>query len=225
LSLKNVFESHTLLGQLPQELVDQLQALSRTQTYTNNQAIFFKGDPASGMMTLVSGNVKIVSYASNGKEIIFKVLGPGEVLGEIALIDGGNRTAEARAIGATELLFFDRKDFLPLLETDPTLCIALLKVLCQRLRSTDEQLEDFTFLDLRLRLAKCLVQLGSQHLERDPSGKDVRIIASQQMLASMMGATREAVNKRLREWEEGGMLSLGRGFVILHDLEAFKKVV
>ena len=222
--MTDLFSKHSLFGQMPDEAKRQLLDLMRSQTFTNNQAIFFKDDPATGLMTIVSGNVKIVSYAASGKEIIFNILGPGDVLGEIALINGGNRTAEARAVGNTELLHLDRADFMPLLESDPDLCIALMKVLCQRLCASDEQLEDFTFLDLRSRIAKCLVQLGSQHLENNVSRKNVRITASQQMLAAMMGTTREAVNKRLREWEDEGLLTLGRGFVIVHDLEELEGI-
>jgi len=215
--VEDMFANHFLLGHLPEEDLRRVIALARKRQFANNELIFAKGDPATGMMAVLGGRVRIVSYSLDGKEVVLRVIEPGEVFGEIALIDGGERTADAVAFGRTEVLSLDRRDFLPFLEANPKLCIELLKVLCQRLRSTSEQLEDFSFLDLRMRLAKCLLHLVDRYGEPDGPGTRITLPLSQQFLAAMMGTTREAVNKRLREWEEEGVLSLGRGSVTLLD--------
>ena len=220
---RSIFQN-SLFRDLSQEVQDRLIVLTRSKKCQNNQLIFSKGEPAESLMAVRSGGVKILNYAPNGKEIIFRILKPGKVFGEIAMIDGGGRTAEARAVGTTELQILDRREFLSVLANSPELSLGLLQILCGRLRSTSEQLEDFTFLDLKSRLAKCLAQLGEQRLEFIPDGKDIEIKVSQQVLAAMMGTTREAVNKRLREWEDEGLISLGRGAITLHNLGVLKAV-
>ena len=223
-SVERVLANHFLFENLAEDELARVSALAHAKDFANNQLIFSKGDPATGMMAVTTGQVRIVNYSADGKEIVLRLVNPGEVFGEIALIDGGERTAEARAHGKTTLLFIDRHDFLPFLEENPKLCIDLMKVLCQRLRSTSEQLEDFSFLDLRVRLAKCLVHLAG---EQGPDGGtgEVTLSISQKMLAAMMGTTREAVNKRLRDWEDQGLLSLGRGAVTVVDPEALAQMV
>ena len=161
------------------------------------------------------GAVKILNYDPAGKEMIFRVFQPGSVIGEFALIDEHPRSAEARAVGPTEALLINRRDFLPTLKSDPDLAMTLLQTLCRRLRRTNEMLEDLTFLDLGARLAKSLIQLSRQQQGGDHFHEISTIKISQQSLASMVGSTREAVNKKLREWEQIGLISLRRGEVHL----------
>ncbi len=223
--MEQVLAKHFLFEQLSGEDLERLVTLARSRDFSNGQMIFAKGDPATGMMAVTSGKVRIVNYSADGKEIVLRMVNAGEVFGEIALIDGGERTAEARAMGATTLLFLDRKDFLPFLEANPKLCIELMKVLCQRLRATSEQLEDFSFLDLRVRLAKCLIHLAGQQLELAPSAGAIKLSINQKMLAAMTGTTREAVNKRLRDWENEGIVSLSRGAITVLDLDSLNIIV
>ena len=221
--MEKLLSRNFLLEHLPDDDLKKLVSLAREQSFTKNQMIFAKGDPATGMMAVVSGSVRIVSYSPDGKEIVLRMANPGDVFGEIALIDGGERTAEARAQEKTTLMFLDREHFLPFLEANPRLCIDLLNVLCQRLRATSEQLEDFSFLDLRVRLAKGLLHMAEEK-NGDKEGP-VTLSLSQQLLAAMMGTTREAVNKRLRDWEDEGILSLGRGSIEVLNLGALRQIV
>ena len=217
--MEDPLTKHFLFRHLSGDDLQQVVALARNRKFANNERIFSKGDPAGGMMAVLSGRVRIVSFSLDGKEVILRVIEPGEVFGEIALIDGGERTADAVAFGPTEAMFLNRRDFLPFLEANPKLCVEILKVFCQRLRSTSEQLEDFSFLDLRMRLAKCLLYLTDRYGEEERPGTRITLPLSQQFLAAMMGTTREAVNKRLREWERDGVLVLGRKSVTILDRE------
>lgn len=222
--MRALLSNHFLFETLSSTDIEKLEALAHARDFTNGQMIFAKGDPATGMMGVIKGEVRILNYSPDGKEIVLRTVKPGEIFGEIALIDGGERTAEARAVGKTSLLSLERKDFLPFLEENPKLCIQLMNVLCQRLRATSEQLEDFSFLDLRVRLAKCLVHMAEQHPAAGTSDKIVLSI-NQKTLAAMVGTTREAVNKRLREWEESGMIELGRGSITVLDQHALSSIV
>ena len=223
--MRAILAGHFLLKGLPPDDLDRLAALAHTRAFPANQNIFSKGDPATGMMGVISGRVRIVSYSADGKEMVLRVIEPGEVFGEIALIDGGERTADAIAMGRCELLILERKDFLPVLETNPALCLMLLRMMCQRLRSTSEQLEDFSFLDLRTRLAKRLLRLADQHGEATPEGLHIGMTLSQQMLGAMMGTTREAVNKQLRALEDEGLIRIGRRSLTLLDRDALEDIV
>ncbi|MBC8157879.1 MAG: Crp/Fnr family transcriptional regulator [Alphaproteobacteria bacterium] len=224
--MPNILAEHFLLKHLPETDLARLEKFAQTRRFGAKDPVFMKGDPASGMMAVISGRVRISSYSSEGREVVLNVIGPGEVFGEIALIDGGERTADAVAMEATELMVLERRDFLPFLEGNPELCIKLLKVMCHRLRRTSEQLEDFSFLDLRTRLAKRLLDLAADHgIPEDGGAVRISLNLSQRVLGAMMGTSREAVNKQLRAWEDEGLLRLKRGSVTLLDAEQLELIV
>jgi CRP-like cAMP-binding protein len=157
--------------------------------------------------------------------VVLNVISPGEVFGEIALIDGGERTADAFAMETTELLVLTRRDFLPFLARNPEVCIRLLEVMCRRLRWTSEQLEDVNFLDLRSRLAKRLIYLWDNHSEKKGDSKQRGVRIQQHTLAAMIGTSREAVNKQLRSWEVDGMIDVGRGSIVVLDRSRLEQIV
>jgi CRP-like cAMP-binding protein len=214
-----------LLKHLPESDLDRLGQLAVTRTYQSGEPVFLKGDQGSAMMAVLSGRVRICSYSADGREVVLNVINPGEVFGEIALIDGGERTADAFAMEATDLLILSRRDFLPYLEKNPQLCVQLLEVICRRLRSTSEQLEDLNFLDVRSRLAKRLLFLANRHGEVSEQGIRINVRLSQHMLASMIGTSREAVNKQLRAWEGKGLIDVRRGSITILDREGLEKVI
>ncbi len=102
------------------------------------------------------------SVSLDGKEIVLNIMHPGEIFGEIALLDGEERSADAVAMNDCELLVLNRRDFIPILEKRADICMMLIKILCQRLRQTSEQVEDVLFRHLEGRIAKALLQ----HAER-----------------------------------------------------------
>ena len=224
-AIKTILAEHFLLKTLPPSDLDRLAAFATSRAYQANQSVFLKGDPAAGMMAVVSGRVRIVTYSADGKEVVLNVINPGEVFGEIALIDGGERTADAVAMVATELVVLERRDFLPYLERNPELCIKLLVMMCQRVRATSEQIEDFSFLDLKARLAKRLVALADSHGEAGPVGITIGMRLSQRELGAMMGTSREAVNKQLRAWQEEGLIALKRGSITVIERARLKELV
>lgn len=224
LDVKGILAQHFLLKHLPVEDLDRLARLATTKRLQSGEAVFMKGDPGNSMMAVLSGRIRICAYSAAGREVVLNVINPGEVFGEIAMIDGGERTADAFAMEATDLLILSRRDFLPFLERNPSVCVKLLEVMCRRLRWTSEQLEDVNFLDLRSRLAKRLLHLADHDVVQGggtPSG--VRI--SQHMLASMIGTSREAVNKQLRFWEEEGVIDVRRGSITVLSRDRLARIV
>lgn len=224
-AVRDLLAQHFLLRHLAAAELDQLARMAITRLCRPNEAVFLKGDPGNSMMAVVRGRVRICSYSSEGREVILNVIDPGEVFGEIALIDGGSRTADAFAMDATELVILSRRDFLPFLERNPQVCIKLLEVLCERLRATSAQVEDFFFLDLRSRLAKRLLTAADHAAHNGAGGDPVTVRLSQHMLASMIGTSREAVNKQLRAWEEAGLIVLKRGAVTIINRQRLEEIV
>ena len=143
-------------------MLDRLATRARRATYAPGQAIFRKGDAGLGLFAVLSGLVRISLPSENGRELVLRLIGPNEVFGEIALLDGGQRTADASAAANCHLLFLDRRDFLAALADEPGFGIKLLAFLCRRLRQTSEQVEDLTFADPSIRLAKALLQLAER---------------------------------------------------------------
>ncbi len=225
LSVRALLREHVLLRDLAEDELDKLGKLAKVRAYDAGQTIFMKGDKARGMMVVLSGGVRIGASSPEGKEVVLNTIHPGEVFGEIGLIDGVVRTADAVTMDATELLVLERRDFLPYLENHPDICIRLLQLMCKRIRTTSEQLEDFSFLDLRRRIAKRLCYLAStDYAEADDNG-GVVIRITQQDLGAMMGTTREAVNKQLRIMIDDGLIEQQRGAIILHGLDKLETVL
>jgi CRP/FNR family cyclic AMP-dependent transcriptional regulator len=217
---RRLFQGHALFGKLPQEDLDALLLHARVERYGGGREIFAKGSPGRSMMAILSGSVRISAPSPAGPDIVLAILHAGEVFGEIALLDGEDRTADARAITDCDLLVLDHRDFVPFLERRADLCILLLKLLCQRLRQTDRQVEEAMFGRLDGRIAKALVRLAKAEI---PAGNRViELRITQQELAGMVGATRESVNKQLQVWQSAGVLQLGKRLVVIPDVDAIE---
>ena len=217
---RRLFENHALFGQLPQSDLDALLVRARVAHYPGGQVIFSKGSPGRSMMAILRGSVRISTPSPAGPDIVLTILQSGEVFGEIALLDGEDRTADATAIGDCDLLVIDHRDFVPFLERRADVCILLLKLLCQRLRQTDQQFEEAMFGRLEGRLAMALVRLANS---APPTGKGgVALRVTQQDLAGMVGAARESVNKQLHVWQNAGVLRLGKRLIEITDVTALE---
>ena len=156
---RQVLRRSALLARLSDDEIDAILKHAVIRRYVANAQIICKGDPGSSMMVVLRGRAVIRAPSSEGKEVILNIINEGEILGEIALLDGKERTADATAMADCELLVVARRSFLPLLER-PVVARELLNVLCERLRRTSEQLEDVLFLDLQARMAKILRRQG-----------------------------------------------------------------
>ena len=135
---------------------------------------------------------------------------PGEVFGEIALLDGRERTANATAMSDCELIVIERREFIPFLRSEPDVTLKLMEILCSRLRKTSEQVQDVTFLNLSTRLAKTLLRLTAN---AGPSKPMAKVAITQRDISQIVGRSRESTNKQLRAWAKRGWIRLERGSV------------
>lgn len=220
---QSVLASHPLFGQLEPEERDRLVTYMRLARFAPRTVLFRKGDPGSNMMVVLRGRVKVCTHSEEGKELVFNIINPGEVFGEIALLDGADRTADAVTLDESELLVLERRDFIPFLNKHPEACLRLLSVLCKRLRQTSELLEEALFLEGPSRLAKRLVHLAETFGKPTAHGTRIDMRLSQQQLGNLVGMSRESMNKQLGQWRREGLIRLEDGYITISDLDALRE--
>lgn len=207
---------------LPAEDLDGLVSIARTQALAKREQLFHKGDEGSQIYAVVSGKLKALTTSGEGDDVVFSILGPREVIGEISLLAGTARTATVSAIDPCLLLKIERRDFLSFLREHPEVATNLLAVMARRLKRVSELLEDTLFLNLPIRLAKKLTTLAHDYGEKTDSGTRINLKLSQEEWGDLVGTTRESVNKQIRTWTEEGLISVDRGYIVIHrptDLE------
>jgi CRP-like cAMP-binding protein len=216
-SRRQLLRRSGLFARLDDNDLDALLARSMVTHHAEGEPIFAKGDPGNSMMAVLKGEVTITAPSSDGRQVVLTAMREGDVFGEIALIDGKERTADATAAKACELLVVTRGSLLSLLERRPDLSLDLLTVLCERLRRTNEQVEDLAFLDLQTRLAKALLRLAGGSEGAVPPSRPVAIKVSQRVLGELAGGSRESVNKHLQDWKRAGIIAIERGAIIVRE--------
>ena len=222
---KAVLSQVWLFEGLPEEALDRIVPYTRTVRFKSGETIIEKGDPGTSMMAVGKGRVKIRSVFWDGREIVFNIIDRGEVFGEIALLDGQKRTADAVAMNDTVLYVLERRDLQPILHRQPEIAIRLLSVLCDRVRRTSEQVEDLMFLDQPLRLAKVLLWLAKRYGRPSDEGVALQIHLSQRELGTLVGVRREAMNRQLSLWREAGLVIVENGIITIADAQAFETMV
>lgn len=201
-----LLRDHPIFGALLADGLGKLSTYAVRQTVKRGKTIFSKGDTTANLFGVLSGTIKITSRSTDGREGLFNLISDGSVFGEIALLDGGPRTADATAVTNCELIVIERRDFEVLLRERPEIAVRMMEVLCRRIRQTTAQLEDLMFLDMQARLAKALLQL-SEKSKSSHAGRTIEL--TQRDLSEIIGISRETANKQLRLWEK-------RKWLILH---------
>jgi CRP/FNR family transcriptional regulator, cyclic AMP receptor protein len=204
-----------LFAAMRAEELDQILRFASERRVRRGQMIFQRGDNGSSMVVVLRGRIRISSVSSDGKEVTLNVINPGEITGELALLDGKPRSADGTAIEDTLLLVVERRNFVPFLAQNQDLTLRLLSVLCERVRRTSMALEEIALFDLPGRLARVLLKLADDYGRLTPDGTRIDLKLSQRDLSNLVAASRESVNKLLRTWRDSGFVELEQGFIIL----------
>lgn len=218
-----LLRAHPFFKDVGDTVIDLLAMRAVTRNVKKGTLLFRKGDPGPRLYAVCAGKVRISAPSEDGKDTIFRLIPAGEIFGEIAFLDGGERTADAIVVEDGELMMIERRDFVPLLQKYPELATRLIEILCRRLRRTSEQVEDVVFLGLSDRLAKALLQLF-ENAPNTPSARGL-IRITQREISQMIGVSRESANKQLREWERRKWLKLERGGVVILAPESLDAIV
>jgi CRP-like cAMP-binding protein len=172
---------------------------------------------------ITAGKIKILRQSRDGDEVILALLSPGDFCGEMSLLDGLPRSADAVAAEETQLYGLNRKDFIAYVMNNETAVKAILAALSKRLRKADDFLEDVFFLNVASRLAKKLIELAMSNGFREEDGGPIKLSVTQKDLAGMIGATRESVNKALRSLREKNLIGFSGNTLVIDNLEALKR--
>lgn len=203
---------------------DALAAIARhlrRRRYRRGETIFHQDDPGDALHIVSSGAVKIVLPSLDGEEAILATLRSGDFFGELALLDGAPRSATAVALEATETWTLPRAAFLTMLDQDKALRESLLAGLAREIRRVTGHVQELHFLDLAGRLASRLARLAR---DEDPEANEVRLDwpYTQSDLASMIGGTRQSVNKLLSGLVERELVIIEKDAIIIPDVEALE---
>ncbi len=200
-----------------------LSAALRRRQFAKDEVIFQKGDPGEALCIIAAGTVKIVLSSAEGKEILLALLGTGDFFGELSLLDGEPRSADAVAQDDCRLLLLRREDFLGFVRGHPQFAESLLRVLARRLRATDDIVDEAAFLDLPTRLARLLLRLARTHGRQERDGLVVGMRLTHGEVASMIGSSRESVNRCLKQWEREGLIAYHGGLLTLRRPDALRE--
>jgi len=218
----SLLRDHPLFRELPPATLDHITTYVRRRSVPKGTVIFRKGDPGVGLIGVLSGAVKISVASADGRDVVLNIIREGEVFGEIALLDGRARTADATTMSDCELMTIERREFIPFLRSQPDVTLKLMEILCSRLRRTSEQVHEMTFLNLSTRIAKTLIRLAEKAKDSDRGGT---VTITQREISQIVGRSRESTNKRLRAWEKSGWIRLQRGSVTVLKPEKLEHIV
>jgi CRP/FNR family transcriptional regulator, cyclic AMP receptor protein len=205
-----ILKMNPMFADLDADELQRISTLCHTRHLGAGEALFRKGDPGDGLFAVRRGQIRIETGASDGSRLTLNFMGPGELFGEVAVLDGQNRTANATAGEPTELFVLRRADFLEHLEREPRVAIKIIQLLCHRIRWQSERMEESVLQPLPVRLARRLCALATEF------GSEVHI--SQEQLGVFVGAARESVNRQLQLWRKDGILDLQRGRILLLNM-------
>jgi CRP-like cAMP-binding protein len=218
-AMRALLARSAMFGGLEPAVLDDLAAHARMVGFAPDEPLFHAGDAADGLYCIASGLVRIHLVHIDGRELTLNLLEAGDVIGEIALLDGLARTADATAIEPTQTLFLDRRHFAAMLDRSPQIARHVIYVLCERLRRNTEQLERSAFLGLRARLMQLLRELALSHGGLKADAGEIALRLTQTDLARMLAVTREAVNKQLRAMVKEGAVEIDDGRIVIRRFD------
>jgi CRP/FNR family transcriptional regulator, cyclic AMP receptor protein len=208
----------TIFSSLNDAEIRDMMTVAKTRRFRAGEVIFHRDDPGQVLYIIKEGKVKICLISTDGQELSLVVFGKGEYFGEFALLDGLPRSADAIALENVVCYTVQRSDFHNVIMKNPKIAIQVLEVLVKRLRSTDQQVEDLIFLDVYGRVAKKLLELAETHGSKVTDGIRIDVRLTQQELASMVGASRESVNKVMGYFTDRGVISTDKHRVTLRSI-------
>lgn len=199
-----------------------LEASGRSRRFRARQRLFREGEPGDHVLAIRSGRVKVSVQTRSGREILLAVKEPGDLVGELSVIDGRPRSATAVALEPVDALLVPAPAFAEFVEGHPRIAVRLLRTLAAQIRDADRRSVDRDTGDITCRVARRLVDLAERLGEHRGSGLEITLALSQDDLAAWVGATREATSRALGRLRAEGWLTTGRQRIVLTDLAALR---
>jgi CRP-like cAMP-binding protein len=204
---------------------EQLAGLLRRRNLKKGDVLFRKGDEGTALYIIIKGRMKITVPSKLGDEITLAILSPGDFFGEMALLDSLPRSADATAMEETLLYVLNRSDFLSFLIHNENAVRSILYALSSRLRKTDDFLTEVCFLNISARLARRLLEMSESLIHENKPGSSMELKLTQKDLASLLGTTRETINRELKILRDRGIVSTSRNLITIHNRELLKRCI
>jgi CRP-like cAMP-binding protein len=208
-----------LFGTLSDEQLQRMESRCRIREIPRNSPVYLPAEAADSMLLLASGRVKICGFTPDGKQSILTFIEPGEVFGELAIFDSGQRDEYAEAVLASTVLLIPRDQVHQLMLEQPSLSMGVTKLIGMRRKRIERRLKYLLFHSNRDKLVHLLLELVEQYGKTSAEGIEISLRLSHQDLASIIGATRETVTVNLGELQAAGLIKVGRKRVIIKDVE------
>lgn len=209
-----------LFRDVPQRLLEELARHATVRKVAPGQILFFKGDPSDHLVYVRSGRLRVLVSSERGDELTLAVLGPGETLGELSMIDELERSATVDALDASVLVFLPSGQVRALLAQSPPVLFSVARQLAAQVRRLTGNAADLVFLDLPRRLAKLILT----NARTEPDGRSIaRLGVSQSGLAAQLGTTRQSVNRALGQLSSRGWIEVAGPTVTIRDAPALRR--
>jgi CRP-like cAMP-binding protein len=211
-----------LFQDLSHDTVHRLIQCIEMREVRRRQVVYLPGDPGQSVYFVNGGRVKISKVTRDGKELTLAYRGPGEIFGELVLIDGGPREEMAEAMENALITEVPRDDFEKLLQKEGMIGYRLTKIVAQRRREVENKIEQLIFKDVNAKLAELLLRLASEYGIEDSRGTLVSLKITHQEMANLIGSTRETVSLTLSQFKRRGLIQTDGRKVILADREGLR---
>ncbi len=219
--IRDVLRSKSVLAALPEAALDELVRRGRPVRFAKGAAIYQRGDAGDSLMIILSGRVKIGIVTADARDVTLNFLGPGDLNGELAALDGKPRSADATALEATEALVIWRRDLLPVIEQHPKAMLGIIEALAGKVRAMSSAVEH-SGLQMAARAANALLRLADQHGRVTNEGTLIDLKLSQRDLGSYAGLSRENMNRQLGELRDLGLIQAEGSLITILDREGLE---
>jgi len=214
-----------LFSTLSQTELQEIERITRMQEVKKRQPLYLPGDPSNTIYLLKKGRVKIATTAPSGKEVTFDILEPGEIFGELEVLEDAPRHTIAEPLEDVLICALHREDFDPYLRDHPDLTVKLTKLIGLRLRKIQSRVEDLVFRDVPARLAHLLLDLGKSHGVPDGTATRIRAKLTHQEMANLIGCSRETVSTTLGQFRDKGLIRVDNRSLTILDRNGLDRLV
>lgn len=220
-----LLKTTSLFGKLKDEQLEEVAGQMLQRQFAASVTLFHQGMPGTMLYLIENGSVRVFGVGLTGQEHTFNTFGPGSVFGELSVFDGKQRTASAITLEITTVWMLSRESFDRLVEKYPVLCRSAVEVLAGRVRTAAMHVENIIFQDVLGRIAYELLNLAERHGTETEKGLEIGVPLTQSDLASIVGSTRESVNKALSQLRKSELLEVDGAEYLILDREGLAQIV
>jgi CRP-like cAMP-binding protein len=215
--------NNTFLGRFPGVVIDALVSKGQLRSFAKGAVVYRRGDRGDSLMVVIKGRIKLTNTTINGKEIVLYYVGPGDIFGDIAALDGKERAVDTVALEDSEVFVVYARDLLPTLTNHPTAMFEVVQALCEKIRIGAAIVEDNT-LEMRGRTAQGLLRLARRHGRMGTGSAHVRLTISQEELGKYLGMSRANVNRQLGQLKTADLIRINGSEISIIDEKGLAEI-